>query len=137
MIRAGSLHIESAGDSPDENLTNIPNSNVVQQLINRLIDEDDLRRRSHGRGYGTRRPQARMPAKAPGARVAAPSGRRRRRHDGDAAGRACLASGTGRSCAEERRREPRDLGGAGGLSGAGDDDDDLDDERDRRLPGLP
>ncbi len=51
MIRAGSLHIESAGDSPDENLTNIPNSNVVQQLINRLIDEDDLRRRARGQGY--------------------------------------------------------------------------------------
>ncbi len=53
LIRAGSLHIESAGDSPDENLTNIPNSNVVQQLINRLIDEDDLRRRAHARGYAS------------------------------------------------------------------------------------
>src|SRR6476661_2894857 len=50
IIGAGSLHIESAGDSPDENLTNIPRSNEVQQLINRLIDEDDLRRRAHGRG---------------------------------------------------------------------------------------
>ncbi len=50
LIRSGSLHIESAGDSPDENLTNIPRSNEVQQLINRLIDEDDLRRRTHGRG---------------------------------------------------------------------------------------
>lgn len=51
VIRSGSLHIESAGDSPDEQLNNIPNSNVVQQLINRLIDEDDLRRRSIiGRG---------------------------------------------------------------------------------------
>ena len=49
IIRSGSLHIESAGDSPDENLTNIPRSNEVQQLINRLIDEDDLRRRAHGR----------------------------------------------------------------------------------------
>lgn len=49
LIRSGSLHIESAGDSPDENLANIPRSNEVQQLINRLIDEDDLRRRSHGR----------------------------------------------------------------------------------------
>ncbi len=45
MINAGSLHIESAGDSPDEDLRNIPQSNHVQQLINRLIDEDDLRRR--------------------------------------------------------------------------------------------
>jgi uncharacterized membrane protein YdbT with pleckstrin-like domain len=45
IINAGSLRIESAGDSPDELLHNIPQSNVVQQLINRLIDEDDLRRR--------------------------------------------------------------------------------------------
>ncbi|WP_076262773.1 PH domain-containing protein [Intrasporangium flavum] len=50
LIRSGSLHIESAGDSPDENLRYIPRSNEVQQLINRLIDEDDLRRRAHGRG---------------------------------------------------------------------------------------
>ncbi len=51
VINAGSLHIESAGDSPDEDLRNIPQSNHVQQLINRLIDEDDLRRRrvSHDR----------------------------------------------------------------------------------------
>ena len=52
LIRSGSLHIESAGDSPDENLANIPRSNEVQQLINRLIDEDDLRRRRHGSGIG-------------------------------------------------------------------------------------
>lgn len=45
IINAGSLRIESAGDSPDEELRNIPNSNDVQQLINRLVDEDDLRRR--------------------------------------------------------------------------------------------
>jgi uncharacterized membrane protein YdbT with pleckstrin-like domain len=59
IINAGSLRIESAGDSPDELLRNIPHSNHVQQLINRLIDEDDTRRRmvangraAHGRpGY--------------------------------------------------------------------------------------
>ena len=59
IINSGSLRIESAGDSPDELLRNIPNSNHVQQLINRLIDEDDTRRRmvaggraAHGRpGY--------------------------------------------------------------------------------------
>ena len=45
IINAGSLRIESAGDSPDEMLRNIPHSNVAQQLINRLIDEDGLRRR--------------------------------------------------------------------------------------------
>lgn len=48
MIGAGSLHLESAGDSPDEHLDSVPNSDEVQQLINRLIDEDDLRRRRLG-----------------------------------------------------------------------------------------
>ena len=53
LIGAGSLHIESAGDSPDEDLESVPNSDEVQQLINRLIDEDDLRRRRHGNaGWG-------------------------------------------------------------------------------------
>lgn len=60
IINSGSLHIESAGDSPDELLRNIPHSNDVQQLINHLIDADDTRRRmvahgraAHGRpGYG-------------------------------------------------------------------------------------
>jgi uncharacterized membrane protein YdbT with pleckstrin-like domain len=47
-IGAGSLHIESAGDSPDEDMASVPNSDEVQQLINRLIDQDDLRRRRHG-----------------------------------------------------------------------------------------
>ena len=59
IINSGSLRIESAGDSPDELLRNIPHSNHGQQLINRLIDEDDTRRRmvangraAHGRpGY--------------------------------------------------------------------------------------
>ncbi|MDN5797929.1 MAG: PH domain-containing protein [Intrasporangium sp.] len=45
IVNAGSLRIESAGDSPDELLHNIPRSNDVQQLVNRLVDEDDLRRR--------------------------------------------------------------------------------------------
>lgn len=46
IMNAGSLNIESAGDSPDEMLRFIPRSNDVQQLINRLIDQDDLRRRA-------------------------------------------------------------------------------------------
>jgi membrane protein YdbS with pleckstrin-like domain len=103
MIRAGSLHIESAGDSPDENLTNIPNSNVVQQLINRLIDEDDLRRRSRSQGY----PSPDAGVGVGGDRglggtdtTAVPQGERSPRPE----------------LAEERRRqspEPRDLSGAG------------------------
>ncbi len=48
MIGAGSLHIESAGDSPDEDLTNVPDSDEVQQLINRLVDEDSRSRRGYG-----------------------------------------------------------------------------------------
>jgi len=51
-IGAGSLHIESAGDSPDEDMASVPNSDEVQQLINRLIDQDDLRRRRHGAHWG-------------------------------------------------------------------------------------
>ena len=45
VINSGSLRIESAGDSPDELLRNIPHSHEVQQLINRLMDQDDARRR--------------------------------------------------------------------------------------------
>lgn len=48
IVGAGSLHIESAGDSPDENLENIPHSNDVQQLLNRLVDEDARRLYSGG-----------------------------------------------------------------------------------------
>lgn len=50
MIGAGSLRIESAGDSPDEELSDIPDSDDVQQLINHLIEADDVRRRSRGAG---------------------------------------------------------------------------------------
>ncbi len=44
IIRAGTLDIESAGDSADESLRYIPRSDAVQQLINRLVDEDANRR---------------------------------------------------------------------------------------------
>ena len=44
IIRSGTLTIESAGDSADELLRNIPRSDEVQQLINRLIDADATRR---------------------------------------------------------------------------------------------
>ena len=46
IIRSGTLTIESAGDSADELLRNIPRSDEVQQLINRLIDADATRRSS-------------------------------------------------------------------------------------------
>ena len=48
IIRSGTLTIESAGDSADELLRNIPRSDEVQQLINRLIEEDSQRRPAGG-----------------------------------------------------------------------------------------
>jgi uncharacterized membrane protein YdbT with pleckstrin-like domain len=68
LIDSGSLRIESAGDSPDEFLRHIPRSNEVQQLVNRLMDEDARRRGSdtglgNGLGGGTTR---RMPQGGPG-----------------------------------------------------------------------
>ena len=46
LTGSGTLRIESAGDSPDETFRAIPHSDRVQQLINRLIDEDANRRAS-------------------------------------------------------------------------------------------
>ena len=55
IIRSGSLHIETAGDGQDEDINNIPRSNDVQQLLNRLIEDDAARRGGYGeaahRGY--------------------------------------------------------------------------------------
>jgi len=105
IIRAGSLHIESAGDSPDENLTYIPNSDVVQQLINRLIDEDDLRRRSRGQAYASPDTGA---GDGPGGDRGLGGADTTAVPQGDRSTRPELAG--------ERRRqppEPRDLGGAG------------------------
>ena len=106
IIRAGSLHIESAGDSPDENLTYIPNSDVVQQLINRLIDEDDLRRRTRAQGYASQ--DAGLGGDGPGGDRGLGDADTTVVRQGDRSTRPELA--------EERRRqppEPRDLSGAG------------------------
>ncbi|GAA2481317.1 PH domain-containing protein [Terrabacter carboxydivorans] len=105
LIRSGSLHIESAGDSPDENLSNIPRSNEVQQLINRLIDEDDLRRRTFGRGAG--------PSDAPGSDPAyAASDDYGADYDGHDPGdtTAIPRRRPDRPELAEERRRPRDLG---------------------------
>ncbi|MBK8470531.1 MAG: PH domain-containing protein [Candidatus Phosphoribacter sp.] len=50
IIRSGTLTIESAGDSADELLRNVPRSDEVQQLINRLIDVDSTRRAAGANG---------------------------------------------------------------------------------------
>lgn len=52
IISAGTLNVESAGDSPDESFNNIPHSNDVQQLINHLVEEDQNRRA--GQAFGNR-----------------------------------------------------------------------------------
>ena len=44
MVGAGTLVIESAGEHGQEQLKNVPHSDQVQQTLNRLIEEDDLRR---------------------------------------------------------------------------------------------
>lgn len=60
IIRAGSLHIESAGDSPDEDLENIPRSNEVQQFLNRLVEQDQ-----HRQGMAGGRSAASLPSEVP------------------------------------------------------------------------
>jgi uncharacterized membrane protein YdbT with pleckstrin-like domain len=44
IFRAGTLHIESAGEHGQETLVNIPRANDVQQTLNRLIEADSNRR---------------------------------------------------------------------------------------------
>lgn len=44
MVNAGTLTIESAGEHGQETLEDVPHSDLVQQTINRLIEEDQDRR---------------------------------------------------------------------------------------------
>jgi uncharacterized membrane protein YdbT with pleckstrin-like domain len=44
MVRAGTLTIESASEHGQETLTDVPNSESMQQTLNRLIEEDSDRR---------------------------------------------------------------------------------------------
>ena len=44
IVRAGTLTIESAGEHGQETLINVPNSERQQQMLNRLIEEDNDRR---------------------------------------------------------------------------------------------
>jgi uncharacterized membrane protein YdbT with pleckstrin-like domain len=50
MVHAGTVTIESAGEQGQEVLTNIPRSDDVQQMINRLIEEDSGRRQRQAYG---------------------------------------------------------------------------------------
>jgi membrane protein YdbS with pleckstrin-like domain len=44
IVKAGTLTIESAGEHGQETLVNVPRSSEVQQMLNRLIEEDNGRR---------------------------------------------------------------------------------------------
>jgi len=48
IFKAGTLHIESAGENGQETLVNLPRADEVQQTLNRLIENDSTRR---GGGY--------------------------------------------------------------------------------------
>lgn len=63
IVKAGTLTIESAGEHGRETLVNVPRSTQVQQMLNRLIEEDYDRRlrmaapapgNPHGYGYPAR-----------------------------------------------------------------------------------
>jgi uncharacterized membrane protein YdbT with pleckstrin-like domain len=51
IIGAGTLTVESAGESGQQVLRNVPRSDRVQQTINRLIEEDHDRRVREGAQY--------------------------------------------------------------------------------------
>lgn len=50
IVKAGSLTIESAGEHGQETLHQIPHADDIQQLLNRLIEEDDARRARNAYG---------------------------------------------------------------------------------------
>ena len=54
IIGAGTLMVESAGESGQQVLRNVPHSDRVQQDINRLIEEDHDRRAREGARYEAR-----------------------------------------------------------------------------------
>lgn len=59
MVKAGTLTIESAGEHGQEELTDVPKSNQMQQTLNRLIEEDSERRSRSA--YGGGQPQGPPP----------------------------------------------------------------------------
>jgi uncharacterized membrane protein YdbT with pleckstrin-like domain len=67
LVRAGTLTIESAGEQGQEVLTNIPRSDDMQQLLNRLIEQDSDRRsrQAYGGGYQQQPPQGGYPQQPP------------------------------------------------------------------------
>jgi uncharacterized membrane protein YdbT with pleckstrin-like domain len=52
IVKAGTLTIESAGEHGQEDLHNVPHSDSVQQMLNRLIEQDGDRRARAAYGGG-------------------------------------------------------------------------------------
>ncbi len=50
LFKAGTLHIESAGENGQETLVNLPRADEVQQTLNRLIENDSTRRGGYQSG---------------------------------------------------------------------------------------
>lgn len=65
MVRAGTLTIESAGEQGQEVLTNLPRSDDMQQLLNRLIEQDNDRRARQAYGGGAQPPPGQYPPTQP------------------------------------------------------------------------
>ncbi len=68
MVRAGSVTIESAGEQGQEVLENMPRSDDMQQLLNRLVQEDSDRRARQaygGGGYQQQPPPGQYPQQPP------------------------------------------------------------------------
>ncbi len=56
IVKAGTLSIESAGEHGQEELHDIPRSDSVQQLLNRLIEQDGERRARAAAGVAQQQP---------------------------------------------------------------------------------
>jgi uncharacterized membrane protein YdbT with pleckstrin-like domain len=68
MVRAGTLTIESAGEQGQEVMPNLPRSDDMQQVLNRLIQEDNDRRARQaygGGGYQQQPPPGQQPPYPP------------------------------------------------------------------------
>jgi len=56
IVKAGTITIESAGEHGQETLSYIPKSDQVQQILNRLIEQDGERRARQAYGGGAQYP---------------------------------------------------------------------------------
>jgi uncharacterized membrane protein YdbT with pleckstrin-like domain len=65
FVRAGTLTIESAGEQGQELLTDVPRSDDMQQVLNRLIEQDNDRRARQAWGGGQQQPQQPQQAQQP------------------------------------------------------------------------